>query len=135
MYQYHGWAVILENTGDGETSNERVNIVFETVKNYIESLKPSVDVLDVKAINGQYHLWMTGLWNREPSLKFTPVEIMKNVGSIAPGSYGMLYVFNDEHPEYFNEFSVYVLSRGRLEQKYDPFLSPLIPVVADDSEF
>lgn len=134
MYQYHGWAVVLESTGD-EASNEGEVNIFETVKKYIEDLQPKVDVLDMKAINGQYHLWMTGLWNREPSSKFSPVVIMKNIGSIAPGSYGMLYVFNDEHPKHFNEFDVYVLARGNVEEKTDPFLSPLIPVVADDSEF
>lgn len=134
MYQYHGWAVVLESTGD-EASNEREVNIFETVKKYIEDLQPNVDVLDIKAINGQYHLWMTGLWNREPSSKFNPVEIMKNIGVIAPGSYGMLYVFNDEHPKHFNEFKVYVLARGNVEEKHDPFLSPLIPVMADDSRF
>ncbi|MEF2964200.1 Imm7 family immunity protein [Paenibacillus sp. M1] len=133
MYQYHGWAVILESTGD-EASNEREVNVLDTVKKYIEDLQPNVDVLDMKAINGQFHLWLTGLWNREPSSKFSPVEIMKNVGIIAPGSYGMLYVFNDEHPKHFNEFKVYVLTRGNIEERDDPFLSPLIPVVADDSE-
>lgn len=112
MYQYHGFAVVLESTGDEAGNESEVNI-FESVKKYIEDLQSNVDVLDMKAINGQYHLWMTGLWNREPSSKFSPVEIMKNIGIIAPGSYGMLYVFNDEHPKCFNEFEVYVLPRGK----------------------
>ncbi|GIP45721.1 hypothetical protein J45TS6_41800 [Paenibacillus sp. J45TS6] len=133
MYQYHGWAVILESTGD-EVSNEKEIKIVEAIKKYIEDLQLNVDVLDMKAVNGQYHLWMTGLWNREPSLKFSPVEIMKNIGIIAPGSYGMLYVFNDEHPKHFNEFRVYALARGNVEEKGDPFLSPLIPVVTDDIE-
>ncbi|WP_211748064.1 Imm7 family immunity protein [Paenibacillus sp. Marseille-Q4541] len=134
MYQYHGWAVILESTGD-EERNEREEIIIETAKKYIEDLQPNVDVLDIKAINGQYHLWMTGLWNREPSSKFNPVGIMENIGMIAPGSYGMLYVFNDEHSKHSNEFIVYVLARGSVKEKKDPFLSPLIPVVTDDFEF
>ncbi|WIV19802.1 Imm7 family immunity protein [Paenibacillus polygoni] len=133
MYQYHGWAVILESTGD-EVSNEKEIKIVEAIKKYIEDLQLNVDVLDMKAVNGQYHLWMTGLWNREPSLKFSPVEIMKDIGIIAPGSYGMLYVFNDEHPKHFNEFRVYALARGNVEEKGDPFLSPLIPVVTDDIE-
>ncbi|WP_366290631.1 Imm7 family immunity protein [Paenibacillus sp. AN1007] len=111
------------------------DFVFETIEQYIEDVQPNVDVLDMKVINGQYHLWMSGLWNHEPSSKFHPVEIMKNVGIQAPGSYGMLYVYNDEHPIHFNEFNVYVLKRGNVEEKHDPFLSPLTPVVTDDSEF
>lgn len=134
MYQYHGWAVILESTSD-DTSDEREMNTLNRVKKYIEELQPNVDVLDIKAINGQFHLWMTGLWNREPSSKFSPVETMKTIGVMAPGSYGMLYVFNDEHPKHFNEFNVYVLTRGNVEERNDPFLSPFIPTVADDSEF
>ncbi|WP_145049320.1 Imm7 family immunity protein [Paenibacillus xylanexedens] len=134
MYQYHGWAVILESTSD-DTSDEREINTLNRVKKYIEDLQPNVDVLDIKAINGQFHLWMTGLWNREPSSRFSPVEIMKTIGVMAPGSYGMLYVFNDEHPKRFNEFNVYVLVRGNVEERNDPFLSPFIPNVADDFEF
>ncbi|MEK5061876.1 Imm7 family immunity protein [Paenibacillus shunpengii] len=134
MYQYHGWAVVLENTND-ETNKEKEINILESIKVYIEGLQPNVDVIEMKAINGQYHLWMTGLWNREPSSNYNPVEIMRNIGDLAPGSYGMLYVFNDEHPKHFNEFKVYVLARGSIQEKDDPFLSPLIPVVADDSEF
>ncbi|MGR6542094.1 Imm7 family immunity protein [Paenibacillus tundrae] len=134
MYQYHGWAVILESTSD-DTSDEREINTLNRVKKYIEDLQPNVDVLDIKAINGQFHLWMTGLWNREPSSKFSPVELMKTIGVMAPGSYGMLYVFNDEHPKHFNEFHVYVLARGNVVEKSDPFLSPFIPTVADDSKF
>ncbi|MGN7360398.1 Imm7 family immunity protein [Paenibacillus sp. SAF-054] len=134
MYQYHGWAVVLESTGD-EPSNEKEINIFESIKKFVEDLQPKVDVLEMKAINGQYHLSMTGLLNHEPSSKFNPVEIMKNIGKVAPGSYGMLYVFNDEHPIYFNKFKVFVLARGSIEEKDDPFLSPFIPVVADDSEF
>ncbi|GAK41840.1 Imm7 family immunity protein [Paenibacillus urinalis] len=134
MYQYHGWAVVLENTND-ETNKEKEINILESIEVYIEGLQPNVDVIEMKAINGQYHLWMTGLWNREPSSNYNPVEIMRNIGDLAPGSYGMLYVFNDEHPKHFNEFKVYVLARGSIQEKDDPFLSPLIPVVADDSEF
>lgn len=116
MYQYHGWAVVLENTND-ETNKEKEINILESIKVYIEGLQPNVDVIEMKAINGQYHLWMTGLWNREPSSNYNPVEIMRNIGDLAPGSYGMLYVFNDEHPKHFNEFKVYVLARGSIQEK------------------
>lgn len=72
LYQYHGWAVVSEGTGD-ENYSEREQNIIASIKEYIGELQPKVDVLEMKAINGQYHLWMTGLWNREPSSKYNPV--------------------------------------------------------------
>lgn len=44
-------------------------------------------------------------------------KTMKTIGIIAPGSYGMLYVLNDEYPKHFNEFRVYALAKGNVEEK------------------
>lgn len=133
MYQYHGWAVILESaSADGESNDEHE--IVQSIKDYIEVLKKGSDIIDIKGINGQYHFWMTGLWNHEPSSKYNPISIMEYIGSKAPGSYGMLYVCNDEDAEHYNEFRAYILSRGKLDEHKDPFLSPLIPVVTDEYE-
>ncbi len=52
----------------------------------------------------------------------------------APGSFGLLYWSDDEDmalpPELI--FKVKVLARGRVVERYDPFLSPMIPTVEDD---
>ena len=50
------------------------------------------------------------------------------------GSYGLLYVLDDEDyqdGDYQNEFRVWRLVRGALEERSDPFLSPFIPTVED----
>lgn len=74
MFEYHGWAVILDSTGE---EGSRAAAIYDRVMKYVELLKPNTDVLELKAINGQYHLWLSGLNNHEPTSKYDPVEIMQ----------------------------------------------------------
>lgn len=129
MYEYHGWAVILDSAGE---EGDGASAIYERVTQYIELLKLNTDVIELKAINGQYHLWLSGLNNHSPTSKYDPVEIMQTIGVMARGSYGLLYVSNDENERRANEFSVFVLARGCVKEREDPFLSPLIPVIADE---
>ena len=51
---------------------------------------------------------------------------------MAPGSYGLLYLHDDEDTNGFhNAFQVFVLSKGNFILCKDPFLSPYIPRVED----
>ncbi len=49
--------------------------------------------------------------------------------SINIGSYGLLYVHDDETKINSDVFVVYKLARGKFERIVDTFLSPLIPTV------
>jgi hypothetical protein len=46
-----------------------------------------------------------------------------------PDSYGLLYVRDDDHTEFDNEFRVWRMARGDFSERADPFLSPVIPTV------
>ncbi|CAJ1317055.1 Imm7 family immunity protein [Paenibacillus nuruki] len=134
MYQYHGWAVISQSVDD-EINDKEDHKVLLKVQNYISQMKDNINIIEVKAINGQYHFLITGFSNHKILSKYNPITILRRIGEIAPGSYGILYVYDDEDEVYFNEFRVYVLTRGYLAEKQDPFLSPLIPTIANRSEF
>ena len=47
------------------------------------------------------------------------------------GSYGLLYVHDDESKDDCNSFVVYKLARGKVERIADTLLSPFIPTVED----
>jgi hypothetical protein len=55
---------------------------------------------------------------------FYPLDIFTWVAQESTGSYGLLYVHDDEDKLQHNEFQVYVLKRGKLLKTKDPFLSP-----------
>jgi hypothetical protein len=53
-----------------------------------------------------------------------------------PGSYGLLYVHDDEdiqdEEDNSNTFVVWKITRGKLTQEKDNYLSPCIPVIEDE---
>ena len=61
------------------------------------------------------------------------IDLFRWVAENGPGSYGLLYVQDDEDPReaYENAFRVWRLARGTLTEHEDPFLSPRIPVIED----
>ena len=47
----------------------------------------------------------------------------------------MIYLYNDEDRNgKENQFQVFLLARGKIEEKADPFLSPIIPTIEDKDE-
>ncbi len=68
----------------------------------------------------------------------TALDLFRWLAINGPGSYGLLYVRDDEDfrrgGDFGNEFRVWRLARGVLEEQDDPFLSPPIPTVEDPYE-
>ena len=61
------------------------------------------------------------------------VDLFAGVGQDAPGSYGLLYIRDDEDPNgRVNEFQVLVMRRGKVTVHPDAFLSPCIPIIEDE---
>ncbi|WJH27113.1 immunity 7 family protein [Paenibacillus sp. CC-CFT742] len=133
MYEYHGWATIRESASY-EEDEDQYDLAIEHLQNYIEELNWTSGVLDLRAVNGDFQLWVAGLNNHKPESKHDPIEVMKKVGEIAQGSYGVLYVRDSDDAESSNQFKVYTLIRGKVTENDDPFLSPFIPTLEDDYE-
>jgi len=131
MYEYHGWITVRETPEN--TDEDRIGEILSELREHIGRLNWVSGVLDLRAANGEYHLWTAGNENRKPLPEYDPVNLFRYVGEKAPGSYGILYVWDDEDPDgYHNCFRVYVLARGKLQERDDPFLSPCVPVIEDE---
>lgn len=133
MYEYHGWATIRESASF-EEDEDQYDLVIQHLQSYIEELNWTSGVLDLRTVNGDFQLWIAGLNNHKPESKHDPIEVMKKVGEIAQGSYGVLYVRDSDDAESSNQFKVYTLIRGKVTENDDPFLSPFIPKLEDDYE-
>ena len=59
------------------------------------------------------------------------MELFYHIASVASVTYGLLYTMNDEDAAHPNQFRVWVLARGALVERGDPFLSPYFPAVED----
>ncbi|MBP2656898.1 MAG: hypothetical protein H6Q73_4467 [Firmicutes bacterium] len=132
MYEFHGWATFRESTGIGEEDN--LEKIIDSVKLFIKELNwTNSGILDIRAVNGEYHLSVSGFTNHKGKDAEDVLNLYKFIAQSAPGSYGMLYIRDDEDRNgNDNSFQVLVLSRGSINERKDQFLSPYIPTVEDE---
>ena len=72
----------------------------------------------------------------EKSKKYEIFAVFKLIGEIAEGSYGIIYLYNDEDTDgKENYFQVFSLARGMIKENLDEFLSPIIPTIEDRDSF
>lgn len=133
MYEYHGWVTIRESSSF-EDDDQKYSLIIQEIRKYFDELEWTSGVLDLRAVNGDFQVWIAGLNNHRPAGKHNPINVLRQVGILAPGSYGLLYVRDSDDEDFFNEFKVYTLIRGEVMERNDPFLSPFIPRIEDDYE-
>ncbi len=132
MYELHGWANIRENTI--EVDDDGLNKIVDQIKEVISKLQWDRGLLQLNGINGEYHLTISCATNHRGQVTDDILGLYRYIANIASGSYGIIYIRDDEDMKgYENQFQVFVLVRGKLCKQEDPFLSPVIPVVEDES--
>ena len=133
-YEYHGW-ITLEVTPSSEEVDNEFDLLWnihKLVSNLLEDFCAEHRIAGLKVVNGQHLIWIAGCTNHENYESKELLNLLKSIGKYAPGSYGILYVHNDEDTEGLsNEFQVWRLVRGNLEKQKDYYLSPCVPVIED----
>ncbi len=128
MVEVHGWITLRETYK--VVDDEDMEGILERIRKVIdESEYPS---LQIQVNNGEYFIEFSRYTNHLSGDVTGLLSIFETVGRIAEGSYGLLYMHNDEDSGHYNEFVVYRLARGRVTAFQDSFLSPLIPTVEDE---
>ncbi|MCL2352504.1 MAG: immunity 7 family protein [Firmicutes bacterium] len=132
MYEYHGWATIRETYLNDDNFDEKIDGIIDKIQAEIDKLGLDNGLLDLRAVNGEYQLHLSGLLNHSGQRANDIYRFFEYISNIAIGSYGLLYVFDDEDMNGDeNEFQVYKLAKGKFEKKKDTLLSPYIPVVEE----
>lgn len=133
MYEYHGWATLRETYLNEDHFDEKMEEMVGRIKEKMIEIGADNGLSDLRAVNGEYQLHLSGLLNHKSRRTEEIIQLYEFMAKTATGSYGLLYVFDDEDENgEDNEFQVYVMARGRIEKKKDPFLSPFAPVVEDE---
>ena len=130
MVEYHGWFSINESVTGEQEGN---------IKNIIGLLRSSIDgtmsrnrILVLEPINGQYFLHIAGFTNHKGQDVDGVFDLMKLISDNAKGSYGTLFLRDDEDREgKANEFVVYKMARGEVTVEKDILLSPCNPVIEE----
>ncbi|MER7823050.1 immunity protein 7 of polymorphic toxin system [Streptomyces sp. CG 926] len=126
MFEYHGWVTVHESATDDDDPVRQAEIVEALQRRVDEIAGPCL--LDLRRMNGELFLHFGGFSNhRAPEI----LDLFRYVGTVAPGSYGLLHVRDDEDPRHENEVRVLRLVRGNVTQHTESSLSPCVPVLED----
>jgi Immunity protein 7 len=132
MYEYHGWITLRVTSGEVEDEEEMLWKINNYAQNLIENFASKHNVAGLKVMNGEHIAWFAGCSNHRSSESEILLNIFQHIGNQAPGSYGILYIWDDEAPnELSNEFQVWRLAKGKFELLKDRYLSPCIPTIEE----
>ena len=128
MYEWHGWAPIRTRSDCDDSADNPTARTVEAVSALLANDGTPNEVAELRSANGDHHLWLAGLHNHRAS---GVVELFEAVAALAPGSYGILHVLDDEDPSTPNAWVCHVMRRGHVTAEPDSFLSPHIGLVED----
>ena len=130
MVEMHGWITLRETYRVAD--DEDMERVLDEIRKEIRRLV--YPALQIKVCNGQDFIEFSLYTNHMSKAVRDLVAFFEKVGRAAEGSYGLLYIHNDEDDQGYNEFVVHRLARGRVTIFRDAFLSPLIPTVENEDD-
>lgn len=129
MFEYHGW-VTIQVSADGDEPDGLLERAVERVGRVVREFG-NAQLVDLRYANGVPVLHLGGVLKRPSTVGASLLHLFIRVGELAPASYGLLHVHDDEDFAHGNEFRVYRMVRGQVTECADPFLSPVVPTVAD----
>jgi len=130
MFEFHGWVTLrVDDSDDAVTGvlRAREESALARLDAAIRELCDDISLFEARRTSNDLLVLVThGLRNHAYG---GVVHLYRWIAENLPNSYGILYVHDDEHPEYSNEFRVFKLALGKLSEYRDPLLSPYFPTV------
>jgi len=127
---------LLERILQVDDEESHLDEILNTINIEITKIGIDDNLLRINYNNWGASLTATRFTNHFSSDIDEIINLFKKIAEIAPGSYGLLYLHDDENRNGLdNIFQVLVLSRGTVTWREDTFLSPYIPTVEDEEVF
>ena len=127
MVEVHGWITLRETYK--VVDDDHIEALLKLIHNEIKKIE--YPQIQINVNNGNYYIEFSVYTNHMSREIHDLIALFETVGKIAEGSYGLLYLLNDEYKENNNNFVVHRLARGTVEVYSDTLLSPVIPTVED----
>jgi hypothetical protein len=128
MFEYHGW-ITLRSTP--EAVDDEPPLRLTEIQALVDELA-GYALVDLRQMNGEYYIHLGGCPNHRRAHGQALIDLFAKVGQLAPGSYGLLYVHDDEDPQHELDFRVFRLVRGAVTEHADHLLSPVISTLEDE---
>lgn len=130
MIELHGWLTIVETYADEDLLPEdEIKQIQQKIKMILAN---NTCGLEIQFINGTPFLNTLLCANHRTTEVDEIIKTYTMVSEAASGSYGVIYIRDDEDKTYNNEFQIYLFKRGKREYKIDAEFSPCIPTLEDD---
>ncbi len=131
MYEFHGWFGIAESPEKSDAGSIEVGIA--ELQERITQIAWATGEAALKTYNGEYFVLVNGLVNRRRDEAEELEALLRHIATRFPGSWGLLYERSADLdvPPGQGAFRVRVMARGELQDRLDPFLSPVRPVIED----
>ncbi|MFG1808027.1 Imm7 family immunity protein [Streptomyces sp. NPDC049040] len=125
MFEYHGWITVRESAV-GEDDDVRLRQIVDELRLRIAGMADPY-LLDLRWMNGEAFVHLGGHSNHRSSPGIA--GLFEHVAAVAPASYGLLHVRDDEDPGHENEVRVTRLARGAITHHVEALLSPCVPTL------
>jgi hypothetical protein len=126
MFEYHGWAVVRSESEADDADAALIQELQSKVASLSEFTRRTFHIGE--PLNGMYAVRVSGLRNHSrPEI----IDLFRWLADRSRGSYGLLYVHDDEDREHECVFQVFRLAQGELVEFDDPFLSPIVSTIED----
>lgn len=134
MYEYHGW-IVVRATGDWPVDvwdDQELSPEAEAAIAAQVDARSGYGLMDRRPLNGLDAIHFAGHPNHRGGTGDLIEAFFADIGRLAPGSYGLLYVYDDELPDpEGNHFRVFRMVRGHVTSAVDALLSPVFPTLED----
>ncbi|MBR5370661.1 MAG: hypothetical protein IK130_00455 [Oscillospiraceae bacterium] len=133
MIELHGWLCIRETAEDEDLLPDGAETsIMAKVAKIIEG---NTCGISMNYANGMPFLQTLFCANHRTDEVGEIIHIYQHISSVATGSYGMIYLHDNEDAAHFNSFVVYLFRRGHCGIHIDPYFSPCIPTIEDGEVF
>ena len=130
MTEYNGWIIVRESDKEEGEDQKLLYEVVEKINEKIQSIQTINDRFIMENLNGEFHLAIMASHNH-----YTPYisDLFKWIASISKGSYGLLYLHDDESLDSSRRegYEVLRMCGGQVDSHEDPFLSPRFPTLEE----
>ena len=130
MVELHGWLSISKTYNDEDTMSEHELDII--AKNTQVLLNKRISGTQLRYANGSAYIDTLFSSNHRTAEVDEIISFYTQLSETATGSYGMIYLRDDEDKTYYNEFQVFAFRHGKCTKIKDKQLSPCIPMIEAD---
>ena len=127
MVEVHGWFTVREAFREEDEADDALLDAISRIEAKIENLNKFNLFATMLSQNGAHNLLINGNFNHLDSRWKEVTDLVELVARIAPGSFGILHVHNDEDETGLdNQFQAVVMKKGELQTHVEQKLSPVL---------